>query len=509
MNRKAQQIIEYILLIASVMVVFLAISGPTGMIRWRVEDSINRTLDLIKEGNRLSSRTYRWSAPDCSCAGKRSCVYPGVSEEVVQCKYQCLDKDGKTVENSFCSEQFGYKPSSSHGCGSEPCCGNKSLEDGNEGRPNYSEQCDASAGFTETCESYYGQKPYGWSGNVSCKDCEIVDDCAVNPSPEPEAVCGDGEVGGTEQCDIMAHGRVVFGSEVPSSCTDYALNGQSFDGGLLGCDSCEVDTGDCYICDPWGNEECGTGDKTDASPGSAADCLKNGTEFVTRACTRGNGTMFEERKCQPNPACGNQCLNKDDNATRCPNSAQYSYSGEWTYVDGEGDCGLDACTAYCIGDLVVKNNVCDCPKENFLFDSKTETCICPDGFIVVDEQCISSPGKWVNFPKSRQNKRPSEIADACKDLCNDESMDSGTSPEGMMCASGENRPPSGEGIIYGGTWGGVLGPEDYSGENFPNGRKMVLAQCYKVYPYCCYEEVQKQDENTSDLLVACYCVPKE
>ncbi len=386
MNRKAQQVIEYLLLIASVLLVFLAVAGPHGFIRVRMEDSINQTLNLIKKDDPAGSSVYSWSAANCDCSGQRSCVYPGGDEVFVTCSYECINNlTHAPVNDWFCLDSLGYKPSSETGCGDVPCCGNGVFDLA------YGEFCDASAGFTETCESRFGVRLYGWSGSVRCtNDCKVTDDCVENPPPPPD-VCGDNQLTGSEACDEVA-GVDIFAPGVPGHCTDYMVSGHFFEGGVLGCDTsadpCKVDTGDCYRCGAWGAGTCGT--RTGASranPTSPAHCSKDGTEFISRNCTRGDGTTFLQGQCRANPACGNQCGIKEDYSTPCPGSSTYSYEHDWQYVDDLANCTSEDCVAYCNGDLVVRSGSCRCPKNNFVFNTETEKCFCPSPFVIVTGNC--------------------------------------------------------------------------------------------------------------------------
>ncbi len=401
MNRKAQQIIEYLLLVASAMIVFLAVSGPTGMIRWRVEDSINRTIDIIKADDPNDPNVYDWKPFACDCGVLRDCVYPGASEITVSCNFRCVNGAGAVVDDFNCIDQLGYRPSSSKGCGNQPCCGIQGIQ------PAYGEQCDVSAGFTKTCVNVHGAASAGnqWAGSMACVNCQEIDTC-VQVENQGAPACMDGRLYASEQCDKV-NGRVVINpSMVPGgaiNCTDHMYDsgtGIYFTGGLLDCKDdagvCKVDTSTCKWCDAWSPNtgQCGTNPvESSPNPLGVANCLRNGTYFSTRTCRSGGptGLVTIERACKPDTSCGNQCGSAPANVTLCPLTVPYSFKvgARWTYVDDVTDCTAGAvCQAYCTGEQVVLSNrarskdkalrgVCGCKVTNTGFDGAICACTSP------------------------------------------------------------------------------------------------------------------------------------
>lgn len=162
------------------------------------------------------------------------------------------------------------------------------------------------------------------------------------------------------------------------------------------------------------------------------------------------------------------------------------------------------CLAWCNGDLEsytygANRTACRCPKTGFVFDPVDQTCKCPSPPFVLDADgnCLL-PGTWLNVDNSSKD---------CASTCATASMSSGPSPEGMVCASGENRPQTGQGVIsyVHGIWGGdrclheiTEGPID-----------MTLVHVESKDRYECYRPGQKRDHDATDILVACYCIVAE
>jgi hypothetical protein len=78
----------------------------------------------------------------------------------------------------------------------------------------------------------------------------------------------------------------------------------------------------------------------------------------------------------------------------------------------------------------------------------------------------------------------------CRDVCNSFGKINVASPEGMFCASGENRPAlSGQSIVY---KHGTFGSDDSIADAMSDGKY-------------CYKTEQKKDGDGTDITVACYC----
>ncbi len=94
---------------------------------------------------------------------------------------------------------------------------------------------------------------------------------------------------------------------------------------------------------------------------------------------------------------------------------------------------------------------------------------------------------WVNVMSSTSS---------CSPVCASVGMKPGISPEGMSCASGENRPMSGTGIIsYAHDCASGLGC---------NGNMSGTTQTH-LSDVNCYRDGQAEDGQLTDMTVACYC----
>jgi hypothetical protein len=86
----------------------------------------------------------------------------------------------------------------------------------------------------------------------------------------------------------------------------------------------------------------------------------------------------------------------------------------------------------------------------------------------------------------------------CSSFCTGKGKKSVPDPAtGGLCLSGENRPsatPPGISYTFG-TWGGTSGAGDFNAYGWSSGSNYTM----------CYNSGQKQDDNTTDINVACYC----
>ncbi|MCB9770977.1 MAG: hypothetical protein H6754_00275 [Candidatus Omnitrophica bacterium] len=93
-NQKAQQVIEYLLIMAAVVAGVLGIAGPSGPMRNAVEKSLNKAVETIYQGY-----TWRLGSPGpCSASCGIGTASRGVS---------CQREDGVNVADSFCEEASG------------------------------------------------------------------------------------------------------------------------------------------------------------------------------------------------------------------------------------------------------------------------------------------------------------------------------------------------------------------------------------------------------------------
>ena len=93
-NQKAQQVIEYLLIMAAVVAGVLGIAGPTGPMRNAVEKSLNKAVETIYQGY-----TWRVGTPG-------TCSVPCGIGEATRSVF-CQREDGVTVADAYCESASG------------------------------------------------------------------------------------------------------------------------------------------------------------------------------------------------------------------------------------------------------------------------------------------------------------------------------------------------------------------------------------------------------------------
>lgn len=209
-----------------------------------------------------------------------------------------------------------------------------------------------------SCESGYR---YGELADAFAEECVPVEDGStgtVDPttsgsSGSPDAVCGDGVIGGGEACDLDA-----LDSE---SCIS-----RGFDGGDLGCnDDCTFDESQCHLCG-------------DSQVGGDEAC--DGPELAGMSCADVDGFDGGMLSCQAN------CQLDVSACTTC---------GDGTREDGEDCDGADVGAASCASEGFVAGDL-GC-NDDCTFD--TTACIpegCGNGLLEDGEECEAGRGKLPN-----------------------------------------------------------------------------------------------------------------
>ncbi len=219
---------------------------------------------------------------------------------------------------------------------------------------------------------------------------------------DDEPVCGDGRIGGDEECDTTNLDLL--------NC--IALD---FDGGTLACtDDCQLDTSGCTTCGDMviaGDEECDTNDF------GGATCESEGFVSGSLACT--NDCALDTSGCS---ACGDgdidageECDGTDLGGMGCTDLGM-GFTGGVLACNGE--CGYDTtgCTSFALpgtGELVVTEimrnpeTVVDADGEWFEIHNPSSTtsyqlggCIVEsnnDPGFTIEADLVIGPGEYVLF----------------------------------------------------------------------------------------------------------------
>lgn len=120
-----------------------------------------------------------------------------------------------------------------------------------------------------------------------------------------QAICGDGTISGSEQCDGIDVGSATCASV-----------GYPF-GGILGCSNCQYDTSRCAVCGDgrvMGTELCdgtntnGHSCATEGFTDGTLTCAPSCSAFDTSACTKcGNGVREVNEQCDGTDFGGMNC----------------------------------------------------------------------------------------------------------------------------------------------------------------------------------------------------------
>ena len=230
-------------------------------------------------------------------------------------------------------------------------CGDGQLSDG--------EACDGTLGVPASCSDINGEKQWQPGGKPACSsDCSAITlgSCVeVTPQepeePEPQPVCGDGQITGKEVCD----GELG----VPATCSEYNGRKRWKDGGKPVCASncMSLEAGTCVE----NTAECGNrvredDEVCDGMDGIPLTCSEfddskqwndGGMPACSRTCdkiTQGSCTEFIP---EPEPVCGDGEITGDeicDSEEGVPGSCRV-LSSDIQWKEG----GRPACAEGCRG----------------------------------------------------------------------------------------------------------------------------------------------------------------
>ena len=353
-DRKAQQLVEYLLLFAVVVITIFAVSTGIGE---KVSGVLGDTL-----GGLNNTYTYSWVRESCSaCSG--SCGGAGTQT----CTFVCERNDGKTASDSKCVDI--PKPPAAQSC--VPSCPPVDCVWGSWQDPG-EDACQPPCGTNRTrieTRSIATPAQYGGADCTGPSSREVA--CANLPC---DAVCGNGVVEFGEQCDGGNLGSYS------SNCVDLTM-GQAYVGGTVSCDDeCKLDISQCEYeppCEDWIIGEC-----------EVDGCLP-GERSETQNCERVTvaGTVvdtFQNTRCVTDPLCSYQCEQMNGMATPCPgwNQGLIQNDQSWVYLEGSASCPESApCTAKCpdVPNMIASSSGCNCDWSNYWNwnGSACEQCVPP------------------------------------------------------------------------------------------------------------------------------------
>ncbi len=253
MNSRAQQIIEYLILAAGLIVTFLAVAGPNGPLRRVIESALDQTINIIGE-DLPTYNVYSWEYAQCGDCSQTCDPTNSGTPGIQTCgSIQCVDPDGRVVAADRCGSQPAgpwVVP-----CGKVDCCGNGVI-DGEEacdpgiegatfactGNPNQSMACGGTVGCGVACQISY------WECALCCGNGVLDSGEACDPGMDPPSCDGNPDAG--NQCGTAA-------------CTPC---------GYDGCDgACQISYAGCESCGACGNGQLDEGEQCDGDL-FAADC---------------------------------------------------------------------------------------------------------------------------------------------------------------------------------------------------------------------------------------------
>jgi hypothetical protein len=171
-------------------------------------------------------------------------------------------------------------------------------------------------------------------------------DCTFDTTDCLEVVCGDGVVGGDEQCDCGPMGDGCTAAQLANqSCTTRpSPAGGNYGGGTLACnspESCTFDESGCYYC---GDGAIDPGEQCDGADLGGATCQSQGFDAGSLSCT--NTCTLNTSNCVTY-VCGNGICDPGENECNCvqdcpnnPNSCAPCQCG--------GNAGSCWCDASCV-----------------------------------------------------------------------------------------------------------------------------------------------------------------
>ena len=302
--------------------------GEVGCVEIEVDPS---TLDPFDENGALQPPdSTRPVTPVAGSGGSTNNPLPGPDPG---CGNGSIDA-GETCDGSnlggWTCENLGFE-------GGTVTCDNCRLDDGGcyrcgdgvaNGVAGDLEQCDLTDLKLETCSSlgYAG-------GTLSC-----APGCTFNT----EACCGDGVIGGNEECDGSDLGGI-------GDCTDAAVGG-GFSGGTISCGAnCRLNTTQCYRC---GDGSINAGEECDGSALGGNDCTSSevgGFDSGTLGCT--TQCQYDTSGCV-NFSCGDNVITGNEDCEPNPLDLNGETCSSLGFAGGTlqcaGNCSYD--TSNCCGD---------------------------------------------------------------------------------------------------------------------------------------------------------------
>lgn len=333
------------------------------------------------------------------------------------CTWDCRIEacgDGKFDVHEQCDDG---NTTSGDGCSSNCMiegCGNGVLE------PALGEECDGTSNCRADCtviacgDGILDGVPL--AAAEECDDGNLVDNDGCSSTCRLEAICGDGEVNGTEECDYLDPTTDPMGRTCSRGCIWEACGnafveaGEECDDGANGdpsdgCrDDCRVPRCGDGVVDRFRGETCDDGNLT-SGDGCNPFCLVepecgNGQVDPGEECDDGgvcsdNGLMA----CVSDADCGGTC--EPVGGDGCSASCLFEGCGNGTVEGGEAcdpaapsapaECRLDCTLAMCGDRIVDPGEECDDGANGDNSDGCTDTCllttVCGDGIREASEQC--------------------------------------------------------------------------------------------------------------------------
>ena len=357
----------------------------------------------VGEGSRGTLRC----APDCmsfitsDCSAATTC-----GNGRIDGSERCDNNDlgGNTCESVLGAGSTGFllckgncQEFDTRGCSKPTLCGNNQLDAG--------EVCDAEKLNNQNCASVVG---VGSTGNLKCAaNCDAFDISGCTA----RAVCGDGIINGTEECDGTKFDGATCESRVGAGSK-----------GTLTCDNCKISTKNCSAASTCGNNridgsdvcdgtalKAGVSCETVVGPGSIGTlrCLANCAGYDISGCTApascGNniieskevcdGARLNDKTCAsevgPNSVgtlrCNSSCSGFDTSGCSASTSCGNSVIERGEVCDGTSLAGATCANKVGAGSVGYVLCASDCKSFNLSACSAPSTC--NNGTIDAGEVC--------------------------------------------------------------------------------------------------------------------------